>query len=238
VLTNADLEKMVDTTDEWIRTRTGIEQRRIACDGEFTSDMAAKAALRAMKAANVKPEEIELIIVATITPDMLFPSTACLVQQKIGARRVPAFDIEAACSGFIFSLEIGQQFIASHTYNTVLVIGAEKLSSIIDWKDRNTCVLFGDGAGAGISQQRSAFPADGWQRDFQERGERDVQRRAGSAAPLRARYLSNQADHPASGESQDYRCGGRTARRHARADFYQSAQIRKYFRRFRCDCVG
>jgi len=155
VLTNADLEKMVETSNEWITTRTGIEERRIAREGEFTSDMAAKAALRAMKAANVKPEEIELIIVATITPDMLFPSPACLVQQKIGARRVPAFDIEAACSGFIFGLEIGQQFIASHTYNTVLVIGAEKLSSIIDWKDRNTCVLFGDGAGAAILQSRS-----------------------------------------------------------------------------------
>src|SRR5687767_12952586 len=153
VLTNADLEKMVETTDEWITTRTGIQQRRIA-DGEFTSDMAAKAALRAMDRANVDPKEIDLIIVATITPDMMFPSTACLVQQKIGARRAAAFDIEAACSGFIFGLEIGQQFIASHTYNTVLVIGAEKLSSIVDWKDRNTCVLFGDGAGAAILQHR------------------------------------------------------------------------------------
>lgn len=154
VLTNADLEKMVDTTDEWITSRTGIQQRRIACDGEFTSDMAAKAARIAMDRAKVKPEEIDLIIVATITPDMLFPSTACLVQQKIGARRAAAFDIEAACSGFIYALEIAQQFIASHTYNTVLVIGAEKLSSIIDWKDRNTCVLFGDGAGAAILQAR------------------------------------------------------------------------------------
>ena len=154
VLTNADLEKMVDTTDEWITSRTGIQQRRIACDGEFTSDMAAKAARIAMDRAKVKPDEIDLIIVATITPDMMFPSTACLVQQKLGARRAAAFDIEAACSGFIYALEIAQQFIASHTYNTVLVIGAEKLSSIIDWKDRNTCVLFGDGAGAAILQAR------------------------------------------------------------------------------------
>lgn len=155
VLSNADLEKMVETSDEWIRTRTGIEQRRIAAEGEFTSDMAAKAAKAAMAQAGVKPEQIDLIIVATITPDMLFPSTACLVQQKIGAPRCAAFDIEAACSGFIYGLEIAQQFIMSHTYDTVLVIGAEKLSSIIDWSDRNTCVLFGDGAGAAVLQSRS-----------------------------------------------------------------------------------
>ncbi|HVK58363.1 MAG TPA: beta-ketoacyl-ACP synthase III [Candidatus Kapabacteria bacterium] len=154
ILTNADLEKMVDTSDEWITSRTGIQQRRIASAGEHTSDMAAKAARLAMERAGVTGEEIDLIIVATITPDMMFPSTACLVQQKIGARRAAAFDIEAACSGFIYALEIAQQFIASHTYNTVLVIGAEKLSSIIDWKDRNTCVLFGDGAGAAILQSR------------------------------------------------------------------------------------
>jgi 3-oxoacyl-[acyl-carrier-protein] synthase-3 len=154
ILTNADLEKMVDTSDEWITSRTGIQQRRIACEGEYTSDMAAKAARLAMERAGVTGEDIDLIIVATITPDMMFPSTACLVQQKIGARRAAAFDIEAACSGFIYALEIAQQFIASHTYNTVLVIGAEKLSSIIDWKDRNTCVLFGDGAGAAILQSR------------------------------------------------------------------------------------
>jgi 3-oxoacyl-[acyl-carrier-protein] synthase-3 len=154
ILTNADLEKMVETTNDWIVSRTGIEQRRIACDGEFTSDMAANAALKAMEQADVSAAEIDLIIVATITPDMLFPSTACLVQRKIGAHRAAAFDIEAACSGFIFGLEIGQQFIMSHTYNTVLVIGAEKLSTIIDWTDRNTCVLFGDGAGAAILRSR------------------------------------------------------------------------------------
>lgn len=154
ILTNADLEKMVETSDEWIRSRTGIEQRRIACENEFTSDMAANAARRAMERAGVTPDQIDLIIVATITPDMMFPSTACLVQQKIGAPRCAAFDIEAACSGFIYGLEIAQQFIMSHTYDTVLVIGAEKLSSIIDWSDRNTCVLFGDGAGAAILQAR------------------------------------------------------------------------------------
>lgn len=153
-LTNQDLEKMVETTDEWIRSRTGIEQRRIAACDEFTSDIAAKAAKIALERANVSPEQIDLIIVATITPDMPFPSTACLVQRKIGAVRAAAFDIEAACSGFIFALEIGQQFIMSRTYNTVLAIGAEKLSSIINWQDRNTCVLFGDGAGAAVLQNR------------------------------------------------------------------------------------
>ena len=154
VLTNADLEKMVDTSDEWITTRTGIKERRQAARNEFTSDMAVKAAQRAMKMAGVTAEQIDLIIVATITPDMPFPATACLVQQKIGARRVPAFDLEAACSGFIYGLEIGQQFIMSRTHDTVLVIGAEKLSSIVNWQDRNTCVLFGDGAGAAILQNR------------------------------------------------------------------------------------
>ena len=154
VVTNADLEKLVDTSDEWIYSRTGIKQRRVAAADEFTSDLASNAALKAMKQANVKPEEINLIIVATITPDMPFPSTACLVQQKIGAYRAAAFDIEAACSGFIYALEIGQQFIMSRTHETVLVIGAEKLSSIVNWTDRNTCVLFGDGAGAAILQHR------------------------------------------------------------------------------------
>lgn len=153
-LTNADLEKMVETSDEWIKSRTGIEERRIAACGEYTSDMAAKAAMVALNRAGIAPEQVDLIIVATITPDMPFPSTACLVQKKIGATRAAAFDIEAACSGFIFAMEIGQQFIMSRTYNTVLVIGAEKLSTIIDWQDRNTCVLFGDGAGAAVLQNR------------------------------------------------------------------------------------
>ena len=154
ILTNAHLEKMVDTSDEWITTRTGIKSRRQAARDEFTSDLAAHAARRAMKMAGVTADQIDLIIVATITPDMPFPATACLVQQKIGARRAAAFDVEAACSGFIYALEIGQQFIMSRTYDTVLVVGAEKLSSITDWTDRNTCVLFGDGAGAAILQSR------------------------------------------------------------------------------------
>jgi 3-oxoacyl-[acyl-carrier-protein] synthase-3 len=154
ILTNADLEKIVDTSDEWIITRTGIRERRLAAKDEFTSDMAARAAERAMKMAGVTAAQIDLLIVATITPDMPFPATACLVQHKIGAKRAAAFDLEAACSGFIYGLEIAQQFIMSRTYDTVLVIGAEKLSSIVDWKDRNTCVLFGDGAGAAVLQNR------------------------------------------------------------------------------------
>jgi len=154
VLTNADLEKLVDTSDEWIISRTGIKERHLAAPDQFTSDLAVKAARRAMKMAGVTADQLDLILVATITPDMPFPSTACLVQQKLGARQVPSFDIEAACSGFIYGLEIGQQFIMSRTYDTALVIGAEKLSSIVDWTDRNTCVLFGDGAGAAILQHR------------------------------------------------------------------------------------
>ncbi len=154
ILTNAELEKMVETSDEWITSRTGIKERRIAAKDEYTSDMAAKAAERAMKMAGVTADQIDLIIVATITPDMPFPSTACLVQHKIGAKRAAAFDLEAACSGFIYGLEVAQQFIMSHTYDTVLVVGAEKISSIVDWSDRNTCVLFGDGAGAAILQNR------------------------------------------------------------------------------------
>src|SRR6266481_9918510 len=154
VLTNGDLEKMVDTSDEWITSRTGIKERRLAAQDEFTSDLATQAALKAMTNAGITAEQIDLIIVATITPDMPFPSTSCLVQQKIGALRAAAFDLEAACSGFIYGLEIAQQFIMSRTYDTVLVIGAEKLSSIVDWEDRNTCVLFGDGAGAAVLQNR------------------------------------------------------------------------------------
>jgi len=155
ILTNADLEKLVDTSDEWITTRTGIKERRIAAAHEYTADLAAKAALRALHDGRVSVDQIDLIIVATITPDMVFPATACLVQQKLGALRAAAFDIEAACSGFIYAMEIGQQFIMSRTYDTVLVVGADKLSTIVDWKDRNTCVLFGDGAGAAILKHRS-----------------------------------------------------------------------------------
>ena len=153
-LTNADLSRMVDTSDEWITTRTGIKERRIAAKDEHTSDMATKAALNAMEQAKIKATEIDLILVATATPDMVFPATACFVQTKIGAKRAACLDVSAACAGFLFALEIAQQFITSHTYETVLVIGAEKLSSITNWTDRNTCVLFGDGAGAAILRHR------------------------------------------------------------------------------------
>jgi 3-oxoacyl-[acyl-carrier-protein] synthase-3 len=155
VLTNAELEKLVETSDEWITSRTGIKERRIAAEGENTSDLASKAALAAMENAGITAEEIDLILVATVTPDMFFPSTACFVQTKIGAKNAACFDVSAACSGFLYALEIAQQFITSHTYDTILVIGAEKLSSIVDWTDRNTCVLFGDGAGAAVLQHRS-----------------------------------------------------------------------------------
>lgn len=148
VLTNEDLSKIVDTSDEWITTRTGIKERRIAAADEATSDMATKAALRALEAANMKAEDIELIIVATVTPDMFFPSTACIVQKKLGAANAVCFDISAACSGFLYALQVARNFINTGTRGTALVIGAEKLSSLINWKDRNTCVLFGDAAGA------------------------------------------------------------------------------------------
>lgn len=153
-MTNAELASMVDTSDEWITSRTGIRERRIAGPEEQTSDMAARAAEAALENAGIGAEEVDLILVATVTPDMFFPSTACFVQQKIGARKAACFDVSAACSGFLYALEIAQQFITSHTYNTILVIGAEKLSSIVDWTDRNTCVLFGDGAGAAILRHR------------------------------------------------------------------------------------
>ena len=156
ILTNRDLEKIVETSDEWIRTRTGIGERRIAAPEEATSDMATNAALAAMSQARVSAEQIDLIIVATVTPDMFFPATACWVQKKLGAIRAACFDVSAACSGFIYAMEIAQQFISNHVYNTVLIIGADKLSSIVDWSDRNTCVLFGDGAGAAILRNRGA----------------------------------------------------------------------------------
>src|SRR5262245_27643193 len=156
VLTNEDLSRMVDTSDEWITTRTGSKERRIAAEDENTSDMAAKAALNAIEQAKISPKEIDLILVATATPDMLFPATACFVQKKIGATNAACLDISAACAGFIFGLEIAQQFITSHTYETVLVIGADKLTSITNWSDRSTCVLFGDGAGAGSLRHRGS----------------------------------------------------------------------------------
>jgi 3-oxoacyl-[acyl-carrier-protein] synthase-3 len=148
VMTNDDLSKIVDTNDEWITARTGIKERRIAAENQATSDLASEAARRAMTAAGVTAEEIQLIIVATVTPDMFFPSTACFVQKKIGAANAVCFDVSAACSGFLYALQVARHFINTGKRTTALVIGAEKLSSLVNWKDRNTCVLFGDGAGA------------------------------------------------------------------------------------------
>jgi len=152
ILTNFDLERMVDTSDEWIRERTGIRERRLAAPEESTSDLAVNAAREALGAAGLLPEEIELIIVATATPDMLFPATACLVQERLGAKRAAAFDLGAGCSGFVYGLATAAQFIRAGCYRNILVIGAETLSKITNWKDRNTCVLLGDGAGAAILQ--------------------------------------------------------------------------------------
>jgi 3-oxoacyl-[acyl-carrier-protein] synthase III len=148
VVTNKDLEKIVDTTDEWIVTRTGMRERRHAGPEQATSDLAAEAARRALDCAGVDVSAVDLIIVATITPDLPFPNTACLVQAKIGAKKAICFSLEAACSGFLFAMETARTFIATGAVETALVIGAEKMSSILDWKDRTTCVLFGDGAGA------------------------------------------------------------------------------------------
>jgi 3-oxoacyl-[acyl-carrier-protein] synthase-3 len=148
VLTNADLEKRVDTSDEWIRERTGIRQRHIAAEGETTSDLAQLAAERALAAAGVSAGELDLIVVGTTTPDLIFPSTACLLQHKLGAKDCPAFDVNAACTGFLYALSIAEKFVRTGAARTALVVGAETLTRMLDWNDRGTCVLFGDGAGA------------------------------------------------------------------------------------------
>ncbi len=150
IVTNEDLTKMVDTTDEWIVSRTGIRERRIAADNEATSDFSAWAAEEAMKMADVQPEEIDLIIVATLSPDRLLPSTACLVQGKINAKNAFCFDLEAACSGFVYGLAVANAMMPDQGVKTALVVGAETLSRVLDWTDRNTCVLFADGGGAAI----------------------------------------------------------------------------------------
>ncbi len=150
ILTNADLEKMVDTTDEWIVARTGIKERHIAADNEFTSDLAAHAARRAIESAGIAAKDVDLIIVATTTPDRIFPSTACLLQGKLGIAGCPAFDIQAVCSGFVYALTTADQFIKSGAAKCALVVGAETISRITDWTDRGNCILWGDGAGAVI----------------------------------------------------------------------------------------
>jgi len=154
VLSNQDLEKLVETSDEWIRTRTGIRERRIAAEEELSSDMGAAAAREALRDANVPPEDVDLILVATTTPDYTFPATASYIQQKIGATNAACFDLMAACAGFLVGLITAGQYVSTGSYRNVLVIGAEKLSSITNWEDRNTCVLFGDGAGAVLVQPR------------------------------------------------------------------------------------
>jgi 3-oxoacyl-[acyl-carrier-protein] synthase-3 len=148
VVTNADLEKFVETSDEWIRDRTGIEQRHLAADGETTGDLAFAAATRAMEAAGVTGAEIDLVVLGTTTPDIIFPSTACLLQHRLGANGCAAFDVNAACSGFVYALSIADKFVRSGQSKCALVVGAETLSRMLDWDDRSTCVLFGDGAGA------------------------------------------------------------------------------------------
>ncbi|KMY29237.1 3-oxoacyl-ACP synthase [Lysinibacillus xylanilyticus] len=150
VVTNFDLEKIMDTSDEWIRTRTGIEERRFAADDQETSDLAVAAAKEAIAKAGITPEEIGLILVATVTQDQNFPSVACMVQEQIGAVNAAAMDQAAACAGFIYSLVTAKQFVESNTYKYVLVVGVEKLSKVLDWEDRNTAVLFGDGASAAV----------------------------------------------------------------------------------------
>ena len=176
ILSNADLEKMVDTTDEWILKRTGIKERHIAAEDEVTSDMGAKAAQLAIERSGVSKEEIDLVLCATVTPDYFnMPSTACIISDKLGIKNVQAFDISAACSGFVYLLSVAKAFIESGMKKNVLIIGAEKFSSIVDYTDRSTCILFGDGAGAAIvtatSNKEEAFidihaSADGAYADF------------------------------------------------------------------------
>jgi 3-oxoacyl-[acyl-carrier-protein] synthase-3 len=174
VLTNYDLERMVDTSHDWIFSRTGIERRHIAADDEATSDLALHASRRAIEAAGIDPQQIDLIIVGTTTPDRMFPSTACLLQDKLGIRSCgPAFDIQAVCSGFVYALSTADQFIRGGQSKCALVVGAETMSRIVDWSDRNTCVLFGDGAGAVILQESETpgiisthLHADGSYRDL------------------------------------------------------------------------
>ena len=173
ILTNFDLEKMVDTSDEWIRSRTGIEERHIAGDDEATSDLAYHAAKAAIENAGLTPADIDFVLVGTTTPDLIFPNVACLLQEKLGIRGSPAFSIEAACSGFLYSLIVADQFVRSGQAKRALVIGAETMSRIIDWTDRETCVLFGDGAGAVILEGSdepgiiyNTFGADGRYREL------------------------------------------------------------------------
>lgn len=154
ILTNSDLEKIVETSNEWIVTRTGIEQRRIAAADEFTSTIGIQAAKKAIVDANISPEEIDMILVATLTPDYLFPSTACMIQAAIGAKNAAALDIQAACTGYIYALSLAKSYVEAKIYNNVLIVAAEKLSAITNYKDRSTCILFGDGGSAAVISNR------------------------------------------------------------------------------------
>jgi 3-oxoacyl-[acyl-carrier-protein] synthase-3 len=194
VLTNFDLEKMVDTTDEWIRTRTGIERRHIAAESEATSDLAYQAARAAIADAGVSPADIDFVVVGTTTPDLIFPNVACLLQEKLGIRGGPAFSLEAACTGFIYALTVADQFVRSGQSRRALVIGAETMSRIIDWTDRETCVLFGDGAGAVVLEAAeepgivySRLGADGRYREllYAASGVSTRRREGDLAGPLR-----------------------------------------------------
>ncbi len=156
IITNQDLEKLVDTSDEWITERTGIKERRIAEKGQTTSDLAYEASRKALKAAGLAAQELDLIIVATMTPDMILPSSACVLQEKLGAKKAAAFDIYAACSGFIYGLSVANAFIKSELHKNILLVGAEVLSRFTDWEDRTTCILFGDGAGAVVLQRQTS----------------------------------------------------------------------------------
>jgi 3-oxoacyl-[acyl-carrier-protein] synthase-3 len=199
-LTNADLEKMVDTSDEWITSRTGIKERRIVAENEGVSDLAVRAAQQALDNAGISGEQIDLIIVATVTPDMFFPATACVVQEKIGATHAATFDLSAACTGFIYGVSTASQFIATGMYRYALVIGAECLSRIVDWSDRNTCVLFGDGAGAavlgpvkdGYGFQSFTLGGDGKGKDLLKVGavSSRVSSENGDANPLQYLYMN------------------------------------------------
>jgi 3-oxoacyl-[acyl-carrier-protein] synthase-3 len=227
VVTNDDLALIVDTSDEWIRTRTGIQARRIAQDDESASSLGAEAARRALEQAGIAASDVDLIICATATPDRIFPSTASLIQHAIGARRAAAFDLGAACSGFVYAFVTASQFIASGAYRTVLVVGSEIYSRILDWTDRNTCVLFGDGAGAMVLQASEGdedvlaftlgsdgsyrgrrLPASGWPAGAQDAGWRGVQIRgarhcridAGGGRHGRPRGRGHRRDHRSSSE--------------------------------------
>ena len=193
VLTNFDLEKMVETSDEWIRTRTGIERRHIAADNQATSDLAVEAGRAAIADAGLDPRDIDLVIVGTTTPDLIFPNVGCLVQERLGIRAVPAFSLEAACSGFVYALTVADQFLRCGQAKRALVIGAETMSRIIDWTDRETCVLFGDGAGAVVLEAAdepgilySTLGADGRYRDLlYASGGVSIRQREGSALRMK-----------------------------------------------------